>query len=303
MGLGKAPANILLQEGRRRPLEGRLLTLGKQDIWVSLRMLQDFSAQAGTPLRKAERIELSSNPELAKLDLLSDRSFFELLGFSGVESLDNSDYEGADHIVDLNDERMPDHLLESFDFIIDGGTLEHVFHLPNALNNIFCMLKRGGRILHMSPSSNHMDHGFHMFSPTFFMDFYFANKFEINQSLIYRHTKDHFHGPWEVSEYQPGSLDAVSFGGLDDGIYGIAFLATKTRESTGDVIPQQGVARPPKQSKSSPEGRESASLARNFRTKVASIPFARPVWRFVRMLVAKVIHPKKGLRLRVKARY
>ena len=61
--------------------------------------------------------------------------------------------------------------------IIDGGTMEHIFHIPNVLNNIYRMLRVGGRIIHISPSSNYVDHGFYSFSPTLFYDFYQTNKF------------------------------------------------------------------------------------------------------------------------------
>lgn len=124
--------------------------------------------------------------------------------------------------------------------IIDGGTIEHVFHIPNVLNNIYKMLRQGGRVIHLSPSSNHIDHGFYMFSPTLFGDFYTTNKFEINSFQLFRYTPLHHVEPWEISDYVPGCLDKVSFGGLDDGMYGICIIATKTKDSTGDIIPQQG---------------------------------------------------------------
>src|SRR5260221_9412156 len=111
MGIAKAPAKILLLEARRRPLEGRVLTLGRQDIWVSHKMLREMSAEVGAPLRDAASISLSDKPAFAAQGLLSDRSFFQLLGFSNVESMDYSDYEGADHIVDLNNARMPDNFI------------------------------------------------------------------------------------------------------------------------------------------------------------------------------------------------
>jgi hypothetical protein len=44
-----------------------------------------------------------------------------------------------------------------------------------------------------------------------------------------------------VSNYLPGSVLRVSMGGLDDGVYNIIAIATKTAESTTDAVPQQGV--------------------------------------------------------------
>src|SRR5207249_3920994 len=98
-------------------------------------------------------------------------TFFKALGFSEVAAMDYSDFESARYIHDLNSSEPPEHLLENFDVIIDGGTIEHVFHIPNVLNSIHKMLRPHGRTIHMSPSSNHIDHGFYMFSPTLFWDF------------------------------------------------------------------------------------------------------------------------------------
>ncbi len=302
MGIAKAPAKILLLEARRRPLEGRVLTLGRQDIWVSHKMLREMSAEVGAPLRDAASISLSDKPAFAAQGLLSDRSFFQLLGFSNVESMDYSDYEGADHIVDLNNARMPDNFIGMFDFIVDGGTIEHVFHLPNVLNNIFSMLRVGGRILHLAPSSNHIDHGFYMFSPTLFMDFYTANKFEVNLSQVFRYTQRHDVDPWEASDYEPGCLEPVSFGGLDDSLYGVIFMATKTIDSTGNTVPQQGSA-----GRAMPEQPlnpgNPASVKRRLRQKLSLIPGASFMWRVARRIPGMRTPVKKGLGLPIKIRY
>ena len=241
MGIAKAPTKLLLQESLRKPLEGRVLQLGRQTVFVTEQELRGLAAKIGAKLQDIDEVKLSWDPNYARLKYLSDDSYFRLLGFSQCESLDNFDYEGAMHILDLNVPEVPDNLRNRFDFIVDGGTIEHVFHVPNVLNNIFSMLKVGGRILHISPSSNHMDHGFYMFSPTFFLDFYAANKFEINLAQVARYTRKPDVHPWLAMNYTPGSLDRISVGGLDDGIYAIFFLATKTAESTGTAVPQQNL--------------------------------------------------------------
>ncbi len=47
--------------------------------------------------------------------------------------------------------------------------------------------------------------------------------------------------PCFYTDYEPGSFSNVSYGGLNNSIYGVICIATKTKESTGDVIPQQGL--------------------------------------------------------------
>ena len=66
--------------------------------------------------------------------------------------------------------------------LLDSGTLEHVFHLPNALKSVVELAKVGGRVMLLSPSSNHFDHGFYMFSPTLFYDYFSANGLRIETS-------------------------------------------------------------------------------------------------------------------------
>ena len=66
MGLTTAPAKLLLLEALRRPLGGNLLTLGRQDIWVSHRKLQEIAAEVGVRLAEAKGIALSHKPSFAK---------------------------------------------------------------------------------------------------------------------------------------------------------------------------------------------------------------------------------------------
>jgi len=283
MGIAKAAAQMLMREGQRRPLGGRVLTLGKQDIHVSADALRQLAAARSfllaevpeTPPAKAYHLEHGH---------LSDRTFFGMLGFSDIHSIDVSDYEGVAEIFDLNSASVPAHLEGAFDFIVDGGTIEHVFHLPNVLNNIFRMLKVGGRVLHVAPSSNHLDHGFYMFSPTLFVDFYTVNRFELNCVQVFRYTQRHDTEPWELSDYVPGCLDRISFGGLDDALYGVVVVATKRADSTGTAIPSQGAAR---------------ALAGS--APAPAQPRRRLVDRILNRLFRRL--PKKGLQLPISAKF
>jgi len=50
------------------------------------------------------------------------------------------------------------------------------------------LLKPGGRIIFLSPSTNHVDHGFYMFLPTLFMDYLLANGFSIRTFYFIRYS-------------------------------------------------------------------------------------------------------------------
>ena len=241
MGLVIGSVEFLLKEASRKPFSGSLLTLGKQDVYFSYKTFAKLSQKYGIKLSDSTKIEISSNPYFAAHHYLADEYVFKALGFSEIKSLDYSDYQGANIIFDPNSNDLPLTLKEVFDVIIDGETMEHIFHIPNVLNNIYKTLRVGGGILHISPSSNYVDHGFYSFSPTLFYDFYQTNKFKIETLQVchipYRYSID----SWECFDYVPGCLDSASIGGLNQkGMYGIICIATKMSDSSGNMIPQQG---------------------------------------------------------------
>ena len=315
MGISIGGAKLLLAEAARRPFQGRVLTLGKQDVHVTTGILEQIASEAGVRLGRVTPVTYAQKPLLhGNLGdrCISDRFFFQSLGFSEVASLDNSDYEGADYVFDLNRADLPEVLLERFDVIYDGGTIEHIFHVPNVLNNIFRMLAGGGRVIHHAPSSNYMDHGFYMFSPTLFWDFYAANDFDINDIKVIRHTPAYNTDPWEISDYTPHCLDPVSFGGLDDGLYAINCVATKTPGATGSRIPQQRfftrLWQPKKAdlSQTAPSA-QTEQVSRPLAIRVAKAVLPSGVRRFLRSTARLLTKPKsndvarkaKGLRLPV----
>lgn len=220
---------LLLEESVRQKFSGRIATLGVQSVYMTAAELAEqfkrFSVVPAVPL----------DPAIKEID---DRTLYRMLGFQGADRLDYSDFEGAEHIVDLNQDGLPELLRGQFDVVLDSGTLEHVFHIPNALKNIISLVRVGGRIIFLSPSSNHMDHGFYMFSPTFFADYFLANRFEINTCYVVRYSPN-LADLWDVYQYDSVRWRDLHIGGLDDKPYAIFFVATRTAKSTAGIIPQQ----------------------------------------------------------------
>ena len=64
-------------------------------------------------------------------------------------------------------------------YVINGGTLEHIFDVAKAMKNISDMVKPGGVVIHIVPFAGLANHGFYSFSPTFFLDYCEANSFDI----------------------------------------------------------------------------------------------------------------------------
>ncbi len=243
MGFIRANIIPILKEHKRRPFSGTLLCLGQPDVYFGFDHLKRMAMTVDVELTPDVEITSSHNAHFASLGYLSGDTLFKSMGFEEIHALDYSEFEGAAIIHDLNDPNLPEPLHEKFDVIIDHGTLEHVFHIPNALRNLFRLLKTGGRLIHASPSSNLVDHGFYMFSPTFFYDFYVTNEWEINSIYVVSMTPRQETEPFFYTEYEPGSFASVSYGGLGPGMYFTLSFLTKTPQSTGDRIPQQGMYR------------------------------------------------------------
>jgi hypothetical protein len=91
------------------------------------------------------------------------------LGATRVDSFDNSDFEGCTYIADMNKLLSPPC---QYDTIIDSGTLEHIYNMPQALQNLSLLCASGGQILHILPANNQCGHGFCQISPELFFSLY-----------------------------------------------------------------------------------------------------------------------------------
>ena len=169
--------------------------------------------------------------------VLSDRELFQRLGFDDLLALDANAYEEPDVVHDLNRADIAPALAGQFDLVFDGGTLEHVFDVANALRIICRFTKPGGRVVHVSPLSNCVDHGFYCFSPTLFVDFYSANNWIIRRLAVARFDRDPVSDAWEIQEYRPGKF--AQLGALPPGTYFLLTCVESKSDSTFAVIPQQ----------------------------------------------------------------
>jgi SAM-dependent methyltransferase len=232
MGVANCVLSFLLDEASARPLRGSLLTLGRQEIVCDGPYLRARAAERGVPL--------CGGGEALDGSTLTDVQFFSSLGFQQVTASDVSDYEGAEVHLDLNSDILPPHLAGTFDFIYDGGTLEHVFHVPNALKHLHALLRPGGRVLHSLPITNFVDHGFYMFSPTLFLDYYEANAYRVHRFTIHRvEPWDSRRGLGTFYEYDPEAWFRFEGGGLDAAQWTMIAVFEKTQGSTSGVIPLQ----------------------------------------------------------------
>ncbi len=167
-----------LCEAKRAGLElGKTVTIGRQHCDVSgpriLRMFADHEIEAPAGL-----VELTRGPDHADPVLLS-------LGASHVESIDNSAYESASKLWDLN-EPIPSDWHESYDLLYDSGSIEHVFHVPNALANYMQLVRVGGHVVIHTMANNWCGHGFYQLSPELlYRAFSEANGFRVVRMAMF----------------------------------------------------------------------------------------------------------------------
>jgi len=240
MGFVRGNIIPLLKECKRRPFSGSLLLLGQGDIYFDMPRFKSLAAHAGVVLDESVPVKPSHIPLFVEKGYPHGETVFRMLGFSQISVLDYSGFEGADVLFDLNNSAVPKELVGQYDVIIDHGTLEHVFHLPNALNSLFQMLKVGGRLVCSAPSGNFFDHGFYMLQPTLFADWFAVNKWQVESIQIAQFTPNQEVEPCFFADYEPGLFDSVSYGKLDNKLYATVSVATKTEATTGNMCPQQG---------------------------------------------------------------
>jgi len=207
--------------------------LGKQDVTLTPAQLRAVARRMDVALPRAEVLDVwaSDGP-------LDDATLLKALGFASVDSMDVSGYEGATILHDLNAPSIPPALENRFDVVFDRGTAEHVFNAPNTLAAVARMCAPGGRAMHLSPSTNHMDHGFVMFSPRLFADYYTANGFVVERIEMARQPWLGRHPTIHLSRYVPGCLDGWEPGALGEGGYQVLVVARKTSGATHDRWPR-----------------------------------------------------------------
>ena len=262
MGISPSIANLLAGFAAEQDLAGRsgakCLTLGKQLIHLTEGQLFEILARTGLArvdggqatlherigrnllkLREENRT-LSTFRGAREKGEISDEMLFQALGFDELRSLDANVFEGADFAFDLNTTGIVEAIGEPFDWVLDCGTMEHVFHVPNVFRNIFDAVKVGGWAVQITPCNNMVDHGFYQVSPMLFFQYYLDNGYEDVKCMIMRQTAGSILGePTVFFDYLPGILNDANFGASDAFHYCAVVRARKTEATTWDAVPQQ----------------------------------------------------------------
>lgn len=182
MGIGNQEMQFLVNVSQHGPF-GKTITAGRQGLHVQKHNVEHFL--------KIENFEHTQ---------YCDSVLIDHFGSSKVDSIDYSDYEGANIIHDMNEPLEP---IEEYDTVIDSGTIEHVYNINEAFKNLSRLCKVGGQILHSLPANNNCGHGFWQFSPELFFALYSEKNGYKNTQVFVGDTAD-LGWTYELDPPEPG---------------------------------------------------------------------------------------------------
>jgi hypothetical protein len=175
MGISTSIAKLLVRARLHGVSFARTGTIGRQSLAIPKKDVKAIARKLG--VRGLDWSRFATNG-------FADDFFRSMLGSESLQSIDYSDYEGVDIVHDLN-APVPETLHGSFDALIDGGSLEHIFDVKQALANYMNMVKVGGCVFVVTTANNMCGHGFYQFSPEFFYRvFGHANGFIVNDTIL-----------------------------------------------------------------------------------------------------------------------
>lgn len=125
----------------------------------------------GLHLNKLNPIDSISSIREYRNDRYCERLLLDCFKSDTIDSIDVSSYEDASIIHDMNIP-LPSNIHSRYDTVIDGGCLEHIYNINQALKNCSLLCNPGGQIIHMLPANNCCGHGLWQFSPELFFSLY-----------------------------------------------------------------------------------------------------------------------------------
>jgi len=184
MGLDTNGIKFLLSSHKNGISFRRTLMVGRQILNLDFQELKKNLAGFGL-FSSDQQVEnlLTGNGGYAE-------GFLQFLGAQSIDSLDYSNYEGANILHDMN---LPvsAELKGKYDTILESGSLEHIFNFPVSIGNCMEMVSENGHLLIITPVNNIMGHGFYQFSPEiFYRVLNERNGFRIESMLIFEYSPE-----------------------------------------------------------------------------------------------------------------
>jgi hypothetical protein len=179
-----------LFESNLLPQNGALLEIGQANWYgdVSpLTMVDDIRKFVTDPQRRDALIKRLTQIVEASEKAHQSPGFDPVkicydLFFSPVE-VQAVDFGGTETALKL-DLNRPIALNRRFEVVINHGTAEHIFNIAQVFMTMHDYTVPGGLMIHESPFTGWIDHGFYNLQPTLFVDVALCNQYEICAMFI-----------------------------------------------------------------------------------------------------------------------
>ena len=238
MGISPLHAELIVREHKREALPKSVHLLGRQTVLLTLDDALALMRRAGVaPLQTKVEIDRQTHgAQTREQQLISDRTFFGLLGVEEVLAIDYTDYEGADIILDLT-KPLPSSHVQSMDFLFGGSVLDNIFDPAMYLRNVSQLLRPGGRLFEHDIISQH-HHPYCLVTPAWIYDYFVVNSYANCAVYVCEHAAAGFVHMYGLS---PDADDFISdFGPPRGGLaMGIIVIAQKGVAPGSEDLPIQ----------------------------------------------------------------
>jgi hypothetical protein len=152
----------------------KVASFGYPDIIVPIGLIKDLIGENYKHLvYRKDSDKICERHKLSLRPIPDAKSVFQCRDCE-LDVYDIVEERGCEILCDLNYPFIP---RETYDVVLDVGTIEHCFNISQAAYNMAGMVKIGGYILHENPF-NWGSHGFYNLTPTWYSDFYESNGFK-----------------------------------------------------------------------------------------------------------------------------
>lgn len=248
MGINKQVLSVILHEHSYKAITGNYLSIAKHTVNVDDSDINKlFESHGISNERLVEKLSSAPRDRATRHGVggLFDHDLIGSFSDSDYNSLDISDYEGADIIHDMNTS-LPPELVGRFDFIYDGSVMDNVFDPISFVRNCSQLLKPGGRIIHIN-CAGAVAGGYLCFSPEWFFSYYAVNNFA-DCKIYATVARDKQYGPHrfntDLFEWTPHFTRNPEYDYIEgcksvDGLMHVIVVAEKGTDSTHDRTPIQ----------------------------------------------------------------
>lgn len=158
MGVSLTMLRAIALATRTRNIDfSNTVMLGRQEIFFTKEDFEFIRRRSGLSPSYGQDIAIGQFAE----------GLFRRFGANRAESIDASAYEGASIVHDFNCP-VPAEMHEKYTAFVDFGSMEHVYNVPQVVDNVARLLRIGGSAFIVSQANGYAGHGFYQFSPEFF---------------------------------------------------------------------------------------------------------------------------------------